>query len=336
MIELSFDKYRSKFEELFLKHNIEFSENSTGQLIFAVCPFCGKEGKLYMNKSRKGMAWQCFSCNETGNAVTLIAKLNEISNSAAFSWLVKDIVRTDSESLNQLKALLIGFLPKEEGENEDVFNPNFPAEKFDPNIQDFTFSYLDVELAKRFYLYLIKRGITKEMVEFFKIKYNSYRNRIIFPVYHNGKLAGWQGRAIFDDTIPKALTEPLKKYKKSHFLFNYDNVKDKEFITIVEGPIDACKAMHYNPVALFGKTASDIQIDHIMAMKNLKRVFLALDPEERKATSKLYNRLSSLFECRVIEIEQGKDCGDKMPEELRPYFEHANKFDFLKISAGRL
>ena len=185
------------------------------------------------------------------------------------------------------------------------------------------------------YLYLIKRGITKEMVEYFDIRFSTTFERIIFPVYYQKQLVGFQARLIDDSKIseknPKARSLPFDIFKKSNFLFNYDKAFNEDMVAIVEGPIDACKAIHFNPVALFGKSTSETQLKLIKKMPNLNKIYIALDPEEDKARAKLYHELSYFYDCRMIDLPKGTDCGDKSPTELIPYFSHSKQFDHLQM-----
>jgi len=52
----------------------------------ALCPFCG-DRKYHLGLNRKKGQFHCFRCKESGNSVSLFAKLNGLTNSEAYSVL---------------------------------------------------------------------------------------------------------------------------------------------------------------------------------------------------------------------------------------------------------
>lgn len=76
---------------------------------------------------------------------------------------------------------------------------------------------------------------------------NGYRDRVILPFYHQGKIVGWTGRKIKPGK-PKYLTEAQPGY-----VFNLDSQNyDKKYCIVVEGQFDAisidgCAIMNNEP-----------------------------------------------------------------------------------------
>jgi hypothetical protein len=74
-----------------------------------------------------------------------------------------------------------------------------------------------------------------------------YRDRVIIPFYHEGKIVGYTGRKIKDGK-PKYLTDAQPGY-----VFNIDaQTNDRQFVIVVEGQFDAiaidgCAIMHNEP-----------------------------------------------------------------------------------------
>ena len=55
------------------------------------CPFCnGSKNHLFLNSESN--QWYCQKCGESGNAVTLYAKVMKVSNKTAFQELMQDKV----------------------------------------------------------------------------------------------------------------------------------------------------------------------------------------------------------------------------------------------------
>lgn len=323
---IQYSRFKKNIDEWLRKQKLNFWATNTGQIAMD-CPFCHKKGKLYFGMENSlGL---CFVCGWKGGLIGLIHKVEGISYRDAFSVITKGIV-ADRSVFNEE----FNFNFFEEGEGEKKLVKKVVAVEMPFRFRNFTFTQMDIARYERFYRYLIRRGITRDMVNIFKIKFDPSAHRIIFPIYHNGILVGWQGRLVLDHLIsnrnPKALTAP-KGYSKSDFLFNFDSVKQSEFITIVEGPIDALKTYPYNSIALFGKTLSQNHIEMIRNMPRLRRIYMALDPEEEIATSKMNYTLSSYYETWKLDIPLGTDCGDKSFTEIQHLFKNARPYDFLEI-----
>jgi len=324
-MDYSYYFLKDKIDIIFKKNGITFFKNSSNQFIFNKCPFCKtKKNKFYFDPSNT--KWICFSCQNKGNILNLFSYLMNMSTRNAFHYLIKGVNRSPRLRLDRLVSVNLYSKHKK---HKDISDFNIRDVVFDIDIKKFDLTTYDISKYKIFYQYLVKRGITKRMVKSFDIRFSTRKERIVFPVYYQKKLVGWQGRSIFDHIKPKALTEPSGLFKKSNFLFNFDNVIDSYYITIVEGPIDACKAINFNCISLFGKTLSEIQLMHIKAIKNLKRVYIALDPEEIKSIKKIYSALSPWYDCYLLDIEPGSDCGDKTVDEISKYFYSSKKYNYI-------
>lgn len=67
-------------QAFFERQGIVFAKNGTEKGWYVDCPFCESKGKLHL--SRQGL-WKCYKCGETGNAITLYAKLHHCNNGQA-------------------------------------------------------------------------------------------------------------------------------------------------------------------------------------------------------------------------------------------------------------
>ncbi len=89
-------------------------------------------------------------------------------------------------------------------------------------------------------------------------QYFAAADRLVFPIYFNNQMVGWQCRYIGDLNwsaagIPKYYTMP--GFHKRLCLYNYDTARQKSFVVLVEGLTDV-HAVGDNAVALLGKTMS--------------------------------------------------------------------------------
>jgi hypothetical protein len=145
-----------------------------------------------------------------------------------------------------------------------------------------------------------------------------YQNRLVFPVYENGRLVYFQGRAMWESTDPKFLKSlnPLKEggfAVNSEVLFNLDQARRYLRVAITEGPIDA---VHVGPdaVCTFGKKISAAQIAKLL-LAGVKGIDLMWDgPSEREPHGAwpdmfaVAPTLATLFDTRLVFVPQ-KDPG---------------------------
>lgn len=164
-----------------------------------------------------------------------------------------------------------------------------------------------------------QRRYTSHMLDHYEISYcvqatPNYRmahDRIVFPIYMEGNLVGWQARYIGTadwKVVPKYYGLP--GMKKSRMLYNYDHAIDKPFVIVVEGPTDAHVLSDYG-VSLLGKNMSHMQMQILVAGWPGKPVILVLDPEAREETDKtISNLINAGVVALPIHLPEGYDCGD--------------------------
>lgn len=294
------------------------------QIVVETCPFCKNvnyKGNIHPNRlyiRADDKRFICYNCNTNGNIILLLSQYEELAK----RLVVDKYIFGDYVDLlpNELKDLLEVVEEErfEEKELEAIDLPNL----FTPLIP-----YNSGSMYA--YQYLNDRGILQsDLIEQFDIRYSSEMRRVIFPIYFEGECKGWQGRDITGVQEPKYLIN--KGLQKQLLIFNYDHIKDKEFITITEGPIDAIKSYRINGTCLFGKSLSITQERYLLRCPNLKQIYLCLDnydPEAVEAQRGIAERLASFYEIFFIQLPNGKDAGDMSFEEMVWYKENAVKYN---------
>ena len=126
--------------------------------------------------------------------------------------------------------------------------------------------------------YLInQRGMKLDWYDWMYSDSPGFKDRIILPFYHDGKIVGYTGRKIKDGR-PKYLTE-----SQSGYIFNIDNQKfNRQFVIVVEGQFDA---IAIDGVAIMTNEPNEIQIARI---NGLRRQVICV-PDRDRAGSKLLN-----------------------------------------------
>ena len=110
----------------------------------------------------------------------------------------------------------------------------------------------------RVFEYLVSRGMDLDWYDWMWTPAPGYKDRLLIPFYHDGKIVGYTGRKITDGK-PKYLTDAQPGY-----VFNIDRqTRDREFVIVVEGQFDAiaidgCAIMHNDP--------NDTQITRLNSM----------------------------------------------------------------------
>lgn len=106
--------------------------------------------------------------------------------------------------------------------------------------------------------YIINRGMRFEWYNWHWADANGYRDRVILPFYHDGKIVGYTGRKITDGK-PKYLTDAQPGY-----VFNLDNQKhERKYIIVVEGQFDAIAV---DGVAIMHNEPNETQAARINAL----------------------------------------------------------------------
>jgi hypothetical protein len=196
----------------------------------------------------------------------------------------------------------------------------FPAE----------FVPLDSPGATQGAMYLLRRGVSIEALFDYGIMYDTQRKTVVFPLWEEGKLYGWQSRRtdnceIHDkDTgkvikMPKAITTAARGVVARTLMF-HDRLVGSPHAIICEGPIDALKAHKCGGnVATLGKAVKDGQLEAIRRL-GIKKVYIALDPDAGLEAQKIAKKLYDLELYLLHPLPGKKDLGDCTEEEVYQQF----------------
>jgi DNA primase len=187
--------------------------------------------------------------------------------------------------------------------------------------------------------YLQKRGISPAVAQKYGIMYSGKLRRVIFPVYQEGKLVGYQGRAIdkVDERFKAINSEGFRRDSMVMFL---DQVSPRSHIIIAEGPVDALKFDSVgNSIATMGKLVTDKQVDLIKS-KQPSSVYLALDDDAYEEMTEL----SRKFDVPIFKVDVPKECierckqagkkadfGECTPEEASQAFRSAQQISQYSV-----
>lgn len=151
-------------------------------------------------------------------------------------------------------------------------------------------------------------------------RYPMAQGRLIIPIYHDGRLVGWQGRYPADPDwktvgMPKYYTMP--GMKRSAILYNLDRAKAEPFVVVVEGPTSAWRVGDC-AVALLGGSISAHQQQLLMMHWAGKPIIFLLEAEKADEMLRTVNamRRSNSSPILTYTFPKGKDPGNSTPAEL--------------------
>ncbi|MTI67720.1 MAG: toprim domain-containing protein [Firmicutes bacterium] len=297
--------------EICENNNINFNKIHNNNYI-GKCPFHDDNNPSFsVNKEKK--VFNCFGCDNKGNAIQLYAKLHEISDYEAMKILAnKYEVNINSKSFNYSKET-----NKEKknikkiykniariAHNELLSNNNIAYRYLkDRKIKDeiiirYELGYLNDK--NNIYDQLLKLGFGKN--EIYKTKLFNNRkfilnNRLLFPIFnYKNEVIQFSGRDLFDNDTAKYINSRNCLINKGNCLYNIENHDGRQkHKIIVEGYFDVLALAQSginNSLAIMGK---DITPAQYLKISNLtKKIILWLDndkPQVVRATYKAYKEL---------------------------------------------
>lgn len=300
--------------EIIKTSGIHFREGAVS-FIFT-CPRCHKSNKLYIRK-RDGR-FTCFYCSAkdkfSGKAEWALSELCSMSIEDVRERLY-GLHRDNERGMLELKFISVF------DDNDDEFGYEEDIGYVDPNPD---FVGFNNEAFANGRSYLLRRGLTDEIIKEYKILFHPAWQTVVFPIFVNGFLKGWQERAIDRD-----FKYTLKGFKKEHYFMFQDRLMGAPHAILCEGPVDALKCATIpggGNVASMGKGVSLAQLD--ILRKSTKKLYVALDPDATteidKICRQMYDDVESIY---IMQPPKGKkDLGECTFEECLDQFHKAEKY----------
>lgn len=324
----------------------------SGSSYKGLCPFHSDTNPSFMVNPSKNIC-KCFVCGEGGNPISFYAKYHKISFFEAAKELadknniVLKEVHIDKEKNKELEKYFDImqeahiFFKKNIFENlgrnaleylsKRNINPNMIVDYGLGYARDSFNSLHDFLISKNYSLDdLLKLGLVKKN-EDGKV-YDTFRNRIIFPIYSaSKKVIAFGGRTLENrNNVPKYINSPdTPIFKKGNTLYGLDRiniVKSKNYSILMEGYMDALSSLTYGFDTTLAPLGTALTTEQVKLLKKYSsNVILAFDMDTagRAATEKAGFLLAQQgFKIRVLEYQNAKD-----PDEfLKKY----GKAEFLK------
>jgi len=298
-----------QFEEYLLEHFVvQRVSGKTQFLIDDDCPFCGSNGRLYVDR-KKGVGI-CFKCSTGFDAAKFVAEHEGVSRGQAVRILSGQKGFQSLEDEEELEAMEIWFPP--------------------------TVPVTDHPAA---FGYLTERGISEKIMTKFVLSYcdqnvqigdKTYwtENRIIIPIFNkDGKAVGWQGRDMTGKSKIKYLFMP--GFKGAENLYNIHQAR-QNYVILCEGVMDVygwVRAGFTSALGSFGKKISDTQLD-MLSVINPNILFLAWDSDAAGEIYSFVERHSHRFkQIRLVDMV-GYDADECDKKTLANCLTRATDYDW--------
>jgi len=272
-----------------------------------LCPFHQEKTPSFTVSPSKQF-YYCFGCGESGDIVTFVKKIENLSFHEAIERLAKKAgieYRYGDTGNRSRQSFMLSILK----EAEVFFRDNLQKDK---DAMDYLKLKrgLTEESINKFALgfapkawdslmdYLKTRGFTEtNMKEVGLISYSEkgsydlFRNRIIFPIHNlQGEVIGFGGR-VMDDTLPKYINSPetalFKKGENLYGLFQArEDIKREGYAIITEGYLDVimCHQNGFtNVIAPLGTALTERQV--VILKRLTERILLLYDGDSAGITA---------------------------------------------------
>ncbi len=333
-----------KLLEFLEESGLSYKQN-TVSFIFD-CPKCSKKDKLYIRK-RDGR-FICWYCAEIegykGRPEIALADLTQRPIAVVKAAIYRTASATDEDYFD---VQLSGFFGDGDAIDEDVVtieSVNWP----------WNYYPIDHTFAARGADYLKGRGIDLELAKEYGLRYAPTDRRVIFPVELGSRLVGWQARLVIphqnwneelQDYVTAQKMLSSKGIPTAHTVMFSNRLRGSKHVVVCEGPIDAMKAHACGGnIATMGKAVSQGQVKMIrdpelltrkeiglMANAGIERIYLALDPDAARETTRLIQDFCDLDVFVMHPPKPYKDLGDMTLDGVRDLFLNARKVSTANI-----
>ncbi len=267
------------------------------------CPRC-QQDECYISVVEDDHPGQCLRkkhCGWTFNIYTFLKEIGRISEILSNTYSYSEIIKNPFET-EQIEIVL---------EHEDIRLP---------------FGYKKYSECN----YLFERGWESKHFDLYQAGYtkllHSFKDRIIFPVFEDGKTKAYTTRSIFKKEY--CLQHNIIRYSKNEeseytrLLYNIDNVQGKNTAILTEGIFD-CKQVNdfldndtdIVGVSLLGVNLSIEQVLKLK-MKGIKNLIFFLDPDVLIKVRSESQKYKHLFDNIFVTYTDNKDPGDSSFDEL--------------------
>ena len=302
------------------------------------CPF-HDDNRASCGCSNAKLAFQCFACKETGNALDFVTKMegldpgqpDEVNQGAhvaldIMGLSVEDFRYGSASASGTGKAKKRAAKPAGTGvkAKKPTTSKGKKTEKQEEPVAELSPAESNQPLEKPLSLitdhaFFAEHGIADEIVEAFGLgfcKVGVMRGRICIPLHDAaGNLIGYSGRWPSEEIPEGQVRYKLPKaewgFRKSHMLFNLHRAieKRKRHVVVVEGFWSAMRLdqLGLATVALMGTSIGDVQVG-LLAEHGFTHATVIMDGDEQgqNAAGSVVEQISTRLYVRQLALPDGE------------------------------
>ncbi len=310
-----------------------------------LCPFHGENTPSFVVSPEKQIC-HCFGCNKGGDIFTFVQDLEGVSFPEALEVLADragvQIDKTQMKKTGVSKSikdeyfkandLACEFFEKElhtTSDGKKVIEYLKKRGLNDQTIKDFKIGFAP-DSYDSLYPYLLEKGVHRDVLLKSGLAanknladekiYDKYRGRLIFPIWdYLGRIAGFGGRALKKEQMPKYLNSPENPvYNKSQILFGLSHakkaIKEKGDVVLVEGYFDVILPHQIGVKNVVATSGTALTPEHVRLVKRLTdKVVMSFDTDSAgfEATKRSYFLLTEQkLSVKTVIGLSGKDPAD--------------------------
>lgn len=313
-----------------------------GSNFVGLCPFHNEKTPSFTVSPEKKI-YKCFGCGKSGNVITFLMEILDLSYGEALKELAKragiKLEKFDSKEVkaevSRKEQLLVAleqanrfFQMALNTQSGSIARSYLANRGYLPSIiRDFQIGYAPAgwdllfnELKKKGTPadIIVEAGLAKKKEKGVEEYYDIFRDRIIFPIRNTiGKVVGFGARSIKEEpSQPKYINSPQTTlFDKSKLLFGLfegrNEIRNQKSAILVEGYADVItlhQAGFRNSIASCGTSLTIEQLN--LLSRYCKTIYLAYDSDEagQNATMRSIRLALPLgFEVLVVILPEGED-----------------------------
>ncbi len=346
------DEIKAKVDIVDLISEAGVKLRRSGRNYIGFCPFHDNRHTPAFVVWPETGTWRCFgACNEGGDVIKFVMKKDGLTFQEAAERLAaragvtlelrKPVTTEQRQAYDRLRKLLeeavifyhghllqnqevLTYLRRERSLNDatiEAFGLGYAPNRWDAALTHFTArGYSEQELLEAGLIVAREEGSASLTHGRF---YDRFRHRIVFPIRNEqGRMAGFGGRAVDPNAVPKFLNSPETPiFAKGRLLYGLDRarkaIRAADRAVIVEGYLDVI-ALHQagfeNVVSPMGTALTEDQLR--LLKKYTRRIVLALDPD-RAGQQAILRGLDAARSAMDKEGEIGFDARGWLRQEAR-------------------
>ena len=334
----------------------------------ANCPFHTEKTPGAFSVHPDKQIYKCFSCGESGNVITFVQKINNISFQEALSILAERAgIKLNIKSPKKIDSKYEKYYEINDTVNK-LFKNNLVSSIGKDALKYLSDRKIDKDIINDFNIGLSTNKIENILKNKYDIEdlikidilrdingklYDTFQNRIIFPIIdENNNIIGFSGRKYLkDDEDDKMLPKYSNSkenllFKKSGLFYNINNalinIKKQKEIIITEGFMDTIRMAsigYKNVVALMGTALTKEHLEKIIKYKC--KVVLNLDQDNPGVKATIENGeklLKNNIDVSVIVFSDYKDSDEFIIAKGKEAFDIAynNRVSFIDFKLNYL